>query len=162
MKNDENDLQGTPVLATLSNTHLSLLSADSPLRCPAGSWGDSEGHDPLLGLIGGGGPLSSLGTSSVDTTAASSNNVVDSGAPLEAPYLTIHTHPSISTSARCKQCPPGRYVKLVFVIHVGGTRYVTSSTGNIMKIHARITLTVEFIRGYIFIFLFYVSIQLRV
>jgi hypothetical protein len=82
---------------------------DSPLRCPAGSWGDSEGHDPLLGLIGGGGPLSSLGTSSVDTTAASSNNVVDSGAPLEAPYLTIHTHPSISTSARCKQCPPGRY-----------------------------------------------------
>ena len=68
MKNDENDLQGTPVLATISNTHLSLLSADSPLRCPAGSWGDSEGHDPLLGLIGGGGPLSSLGTSSVDTT----------------------------------------------------------------------------------------------
>jgi len=48
------------------------------------------------------------------------------------------------------------YVKSVFVIHVGGTRYVTSSTDNIMKIHAGITLTVEFIRGYIFIFLFYV------
>ena len=46
------------------------------------------------------------------------------------------------------------YVKLVFVIHVGGTRSVTSSTDNIMKIHARITLTVEFIRRYIFIFLF--------
>ena len=44
------------------------------------------------------------------------------------------------------------YVKSVFVIHVGGTRYVTSSTDNIMKIHAGITLTVEFIRGYIFIF----------
>ena len=50
----------------------------------------------------------------------------------------------------------GMYVKLVFVIHVGGTRCVPSSTDNIMNIRARITLTVEFIRGYIFIFLFYV------
>jgi hypothetical protein len=48
------------------------------------------------------------------------------------------------------------YVKSVFMIHVGGTRYVTFSTDNIMKIHARITLTVEFIRGYIFKCLFYV------
>ena len=48
------------------------------------------------------------------------------------------------------------YVKSVFVIHVGGTRCVTSSTDNIMKIHFRITLNVEFIRGYIFLFLFYV------
>ena len=45
-----------------------------------------------------------------------------------------------------------RYVKLVFVVHVGGTRYVTSSTDNIMKRLARITLTVEFIRTCIFIF----------
>ena len=44
----------------------------------------------------------------------------------------------------------------VLMIHVGGTRCVTSSTDNIMKIRARITLIVEFIRGYIFIFLFYV------
>ena len=55
-----------------------------------------------------------------------------------------------------------RYVKSVFMIHVGGTRCVTSSTDHIMKIHFRITLTVEFIRGYIFKFLFYVSIQGRV
>jgi hypothetical protein len=48
------------------------------------------------------------------------------------------------------------YVKSVFIVHVGGTRCVTSSTDNNLKIHARITLTVEFIRGYIFIFLFYV------
>ena len=47
------------------------------------------------------------------------------------------------------------YVKLVFVIHVGGTRCVTSSTANMMKIHARITLTVEFIRTCIILFLFY-------
>jgi hypothetical protein len=45
-----------------------------------------------------------------------------------------------------------RYVKSVFVIHVGGTRCVTSSTNNIMKIHACITLNVEFIRTCIFIF----------
>ena len=43
-----------------------------------------------------------------------------------------------------------------FSIHVGGSRCVTSSTGNNMKIHARITLTVEFIRTGICIFLFYV------
>jgi hypothetical protein len=48
----------------------------------------------------------------------------------------------------------GWKVKSVFVVHVGGTRCVTSSTDNIMKIQARITLTVEFIRGYIFLFLF--------
>ena len=48
------------------------------------------------------------------------------------------------------------YVKSVFIVHVGGTRDVTSRTNNIMKIQARITLKVEFIRGYIFIFLFYV------
>jgi hypothetical protein len=46
-------------------------------------------------------------------------------------------------------------VHVVHVVHVGGTRCVTSSTDNIMKILARITLTVEFIRGYIFIFLLY-------
>jgi hypothetical protein len=47
-------------------------------------------------------------------------------------------------------------VKSVFVLHVGGTRYVTSSTDNTMKVHARITLTVEFIRTCILIFLLYV------
>ena len=47
-----------------------------------------------------------------------------------------------------------RYVKSVFVIHVGGTRCVTSSTDTIMKIHFRITLNVEFIRRYIFKCLF--------
>jgi hypothetical protein len=52
-----------------------------------------------------------------------------------------------------------QYVNLVFVIHVGGTRCVTSSTDNIMKIRARITLTVEFIRTCICIFLFDVEIQ---
>jgi len=51
---------------------------------------------------------------------------------------------------------PPTYVKSVFIVHVGGTRYVTSRTDQIMKIHARIILTVEFIRGYIFKFLFYV------
>ena len=49
-----------------------------------------------------------------------------------------------------------RYVKSVFVVHVGGTRCVTSSTDHYMNIHARITLSVEFIRTCIFLFLFYV------
>jgi hypothetical protein len=45
-------------------------------------------------------------------------------------------------------------VRGIYMIHVGGTRCVTSSTDNIMKRHARITLTVEVIRTCIFIFLF--------
>jgi hypothetical protein len=47
-------------------------------------------------------------------------------------------------------------------VHVGGTRCVTSSTDHYMKRHARITLTVEFIRTRIFLFLFHVQIQWRV
>ena len=49
-----------------------------------------------------------------------------------------------------------RYVKLVFVIHVGGTRCVPFSTANNMKRHVRITVTVECIRTCIFVFLLYV------
>ena len=48
------------------------------------------------------------------------------------------------------------YVKSVFIVHVGCTRCVTFSTANNMKIHVRITLTVECIRTCIFLFLFYV------
>ena len=48
-----------------------------------------------------------------------------------------------------------KHVREVFIIHVGGTRCVPSSTGNIMNIQARITLKVEFIRTCIFLFLFY-------
>jgi hypothetical protein len=50
---------------------------------------------------------------------------------------------------------PGPFADLsgyVFIIHVGGTRCVTSSIENIMKICARITLTVAFIRTCIFLF----------
>jgi hypothetical protein len=47
-------------------------------------------------------------------------------------------------------------VREVFIVHVGGTRCVTSSTDNIMNIRARKTLTVEFIRTGIFVFLLYV------
>ena len=49
-----------------------------------------------------------------------------------------------------------KYVKSVFVVHVGGTRCVPSSTDNIMKIRARITLTVECIRACVCLFLCYV------
>jgi len=48
-----------------------------------------------------------------------------------------------------------RYVE-VFLVHVGCTRCLTSSTDHYMKIHARKTLGVEFIRASIFLFLFYV------
>ena len=41
-------------------------------------------------------------------------------------------------------------VREVFIVHVGGTCCVTSSTDNIMKILARITLTVEFIHVFLY------------
>ena len=47
-------------------------------------------------------------------------------------------------------------VRAVFIIHVGGTRCVTSSTDHSMKRRARTTLSVEVIRTCIFVFLFYV------
>ena len=43
-----------------------------------------------------------------------------------------------------------RYVKCVFIVHVGGTRCVTSGTVHTLNIHARITWTVEVIRVCIF------------
>jgi hypothetical protein len=42
--------------------------------------------------------------------------------------------------------------EIYIIVHVGGTRCVTSSTDHYMKIHARITLSVEFIRTCIFLF----------
>jgi hypothetical protein len=46
-----------------------------------------------------------------------------------------------------------RYVK--WLIHVGGTRCVTSSTDHYMKLQARITWTVEVIRTCLFVFLMF-------
>jgi hypothetical protein len=43
-------------------------------------------------------------------------------------------------------------VKVRSIVHVGCTRCVTSSTDHNLKIHVRITLTVEVIRTRIFIF----------
>jgi hypothetical protein len=71
---------------------------------------------------------------------------------------------TVGCCPRFKFCPRAgtsitatqRYGKCVFIIHVGCTRCVTSSTDNNIKIHARIALTVECIRTCIFIFLFYV------
>jgi hypothetical protein len=47
-------------------------------------------------------------------------------------------------------------VREVFIVHVGGTRCVTSSIDRIIQIHARITWGVVFIRAIFFIFFFYV------
>ena len=55
-----------------------------------------------------------------------------------------------------------RQVREVFIVHVGGTRGVTSSTNNTMNRQARITLTVECIRTCIVFCLFDVEIQGRV
>ena len=66
---------------------------------------------------------------------------------------TVGTTKTVVRQKRCQSCNE-EVVREVFVIHVGGTRCVTSSTDNVMKIHARITLTVECIRTCIFLVLF--------
>ena len=43
-------------------------------------------------------------------------------------------------------------VREVLMIHVGGTRCVTSSTVHSMNIHARITWTVEVIRNFFYVY----------
>ena len=76
-----------------------------------------------------------------------------------APDVDGQCHPGAIVVWVLRQRHPHRGlcpVREVFIVHVGGTRYVTFSTDNIMKIHVRITLTVEVIRGYILRFLFYV------
>ena len=92
---------------------------DSPLRCPRGTWGDAEGYAPLKGLLGGGGPLSSLATSTstranalastADHTAmgtAMGTAMEGSSSPSSA---ALHTAPDYKTSALCRACPAGRY-----------------------------------------------------
>ena len=82
---------------------------DSDLRCPPGAWADSEGRDPLLGLLGEGGALSSLAsaTAMAQTSAArKAAALASSNAPLT---VTRHTAPTVATSAVCRLCPPGRY-----------------------------------------------------
>ena len=51
---------------------------------------------------------------------------------------------------------PRQQVREVFIVHVGGTRCVTSSTGNNRNIRARITWGVELIRAIFFMFFLYV------
>ena len=65
----------------------------------------------------------------------------------------INTNPFFDLFDFQECAVPGHlYVNSVFIVHVGGTRCVTSSTDNNLKIRARITLTVEVIRTCIFIF----------
>ena len=58
--------------------------------------------------------------------------------------------------ANAKFVEDARYVKSVFLVHVGGTRGVTWSIARIIQIHARITRGVVFIRAIFFIFFLYV------
>jgi hypothetical protein len=87
--------------------------------------------------------------------------------PPQVPPCVFLRRWSIATPWERNERRPGRpsfwvAVREVFIIHVGGTRCVPSSTANNMKIHVRITLTVECIRTCIVLFLFDVEIQLRV
>ena len=68
------------------------------------------------------------------------------------PPLAIHLSSTMGSTGTSHKKDATRYVKSVFIVHVGGTRCVPSSTDNIMKRHARITWTVEVIRTCIFLF----------
>ena len=97
------------------------------------------------------------GTEPIDVTVAADDSA---GARMEEkkyqPFSSLVAVVVVAPVEPAMVVVGARMVREVFMIHVGGTRCVTSSTGNNMKIQARITLTVEFIRGCIFIFLFYV------
>jgi hypothetical protein len=60
------------------------------------------------------------------------------------------SHGSHGSQRKRKKQPVVREtVKSVFVIHVGGTRCVTSSTDNIMNRQARITLKVAYVHVFL-------------
>jgi hypothetical protein len=135
---------------------------------------------PLMKKGGGGGlgSTASMDKSTAITTTTTNNNpttatpTATTAATTATPTTTIDL--ALTTLSRvaalshaysaCRTMPASleefgcvnafAVVREVFMIHVGGTRCVPSSTDNIMKIHFRLTLTVEFIRGYIFIFLY--------
>ena len=81
-------------------------------------------------------------------------NVLRASEEYGMPRLRSICQAAIEGEGRALQLHPEDILQTgyVFLVHVGGTRCVTSSTDNIMKIRARITWTVEFIRGYILIF----------
>jgi hypothetical protein len=76
---------------------------DSPLRCPRGTWGDAEGADPLVGLTGSGGPLSSLASFSRPLAGEASSSSVVVDADMETgdygTIRTIHSAPGLTTSS---------------------------------------------------------------
>jgi hypothetical protein len=134
--------EGTAVLfkssVSLLKHYIHALVGDRPLSVePTSNWGRASVHRDLQ----------------VDwhTLNGSTRGIVED-------LLVLHLDASATRLEELlgKVDKGSTLVREIGVIHVGGTRCVTSSTGNIMKIRARITLAVEFIRGYIFIFLFYV------
>jgi hypothetical protein len=82
-------------------------------------------------------------------TSMIKTNVFFDFTDFQPPALALYSLKHVLPASKCRVC-------LIFIIHVGATCCVTSSTGNIMKIHARITLTVEFIRTFFFIIFIYV------
>ena len=65
-------------------------------------------------------------------------------ATLAQSYLNIHRIALGSAGGVWSVLRQARVREICIVVHVGGTRCVTSSTDHTMKIHARIILTVEF------------------
>ena len=90
------------------------------------------------------------------TTSSTTNGGKSGEEGVMVPPLAIHLSSTMGSTGTSHKKDATRYVKSVFIVHVGGTRCVPSSTDNIMKRHARITWTVEVIRTCIFLFLLYV------
>jgi len=136
----------------------------------------ASGYEIIYTLVSNGGtvvPLLSTGTNNL----VSGPVTVFSGAPhhlgmmvlpdyigawLETTnqYSPMETQPSVGIYDLGHNLAD--WVREVFIVHVGGTRCVISSTDHTMKMHACLTLNVECIRTCLFIFLFDVEIQGRV
>ena len=76
------------------------------------------------------------------------------------PIFFFFPLPSSTKRVETVSCSYYHSVREVFVVHVGGTRCVPSSTDNTMKIHARTTLTGACIRTCLF-FLFLVDVDIQ-
>ena len=111
-------------------------------------WGRSNNN-------GGGGGAAVLLEYASFTTSITTNNTLDNICELGSFDFGFDSpigFAKIDGRSKWVYEDPATGTEYVKSVHVGGTRCVTSSTDNIMKIHVRITLTVEVIRTCIFLF----------
>jgi hypothetical protein len=145
------------VVVVLSISVLFLCSLPLPLFLSSSASASFSALEPLLSVDAALSPEAGPPTCQWATMRSHFVNAIATTAGVTVDRVTIVAEPTCATGGptggrrrRLRRWLTPTQVRAVFMIHVGGTRCVTSRTDNIMNIRARITLTVECIRTCIF------------